>query len=252
MLKLYSYMLNGSGRGKRYLLLLAVIFAAVVSLLFYATWSAYLFSSEGKTFLEKLPALSIENGEVTQPADVSWEYLINVPESISDSGEMSVVIDTTQADFNPLTAPKNGLYLTRSDLYFVKDGTIYMQSLQNIDKMKIKQNEYMPLFKKSLMISAWTLWLLMTVSFFIVLYLWSLFYAVCSYVLTVFIPGESYSFPVRRRLSVVSMFFAYLVLIPISFLGLYPSLVMFFVLVLIFEAIFLAGLPKNMIITVDK
>ena len=127
-----------------------------------------------------------------------------------------------------------------------------MQSLQNIDKMKIKQNEYMPLFKKSLMISAWTLWLLMTVSFFIVLYLWSLFYAVCSYVLTVFIPGESYSFPVRRRLSVVSMFFAYLVLIPISFLGLYPSLVMFFVLVLIFEAIFLAGLPKNMIITVDK
>ena len=162
------------------------------------------------------------------------------------------IINTKNENIDIKNMPSNSIYLTSKNIYLLNDGILTVQSLKNFPDFKITQGQLNETLKKGNLRFSIVLFLTLSIVLFITLYIWSLIYALLSYILTSFIPSEKYPFSVRRRLSVVSLICAYILTLPLSFLGVYISLLLFFICVLIIMSLLLSYLPKIFIVLVDK
>ena len=246
---LCNWILNGKGRGKRYLLLLAVIFAAITSLVVYVSWNNFLKTPQTQQIIRSVPDLKVQNGLLQQPEDIYKDIQWTMADTLND---YHFIIDTQKDDIDTKEMPANGFYLTRKNAYIINNGNITIQPLKQLPDFEIKQGELEQALQKGNARFSFALFFTLSLILFITLYIWSLIYAILSYTLTLFIPAENYPFSVRRRLSVISLICAYILILPLSFWGFYTSVFVFFITVLLIMSLFLASLPKISIISVDK
>lgn len=248
-----NWILNGNGRGKRYLLLLSVIFAMMTSCVVYFSWNNFLKTPQTLQMLRSLPDLKLQNGELTAPADtyknINWTIADAKGSSLTD---FHFIIDTKNNDINTNEIPANTLYLTKGKAYITNNNNLTIKTLKNLPDFEIKQGQMENILQKGNFRFSLALFFTLSLVLFISLYIWSLIYAVFSYLLTLFIPSEKHPFSVRRRLSVASLICAYILILPISFWGFYTGVFIFFITVLLIMSLFLSFLPKNFIISVDK
>ncbi len=248
---LYNWILNGRGRGKRYLLLLAVIFAAFSSFLVYFSWNAVLNTPNTQQIIRQLPDLKLQDGVLVKPEN-DYQDIIWSDTDTQQPRAYHFIIDTQNDEIIPGNAPQQGIYLTRKNIYVLGDDKVTMQGLKSIPNFEIKQGQLLPVLEMGNARFSWVLFFTLSIVLFILFYIWSLIYAVISYILTMFIPAENYTFAQRRRLSVAALICAYVLVLPFSFWGLYVGALAFIVMVLVFMSIFLAGLPKIFIKPLDK
>ena len=253
MKNICNWILNGKGRGKRYLLLLAIIFSAMSSFIIYFSWNAYLNTPQIKEIINSLPDLKLKDGVLIEPSDtyqnITWTMTNGSDNALND---YHIIIDTQNENNDFKNMPKNGIYLSRKKIYILNDGMLSVQNMEKIPNFEIKQGQLNQILEKGNTRFSFILFFTLSFILFITLYIWSLIYAVLSYFLTLFIPTERYSFAVRRRLSVVSLVCAYVLILPLSFWGFYTSVFVFFITVLVIMSLFLSCLPKMFIISVDK
>ncbi len=253
MTSIYNWILNGRGRGKRYLLYLALIFAAMSSFTVYFSWNGLITSPNAKTFIAALPPLEIKDGVLVEPADTYQDIVwTSAGQKVGDINSYHLIIDTQSEDADLNAAPQNAIYLTKENAYILNNGNVTVQSLDKVPDVKVEQGQWQQILEKGNVRFSWALFFTLSIVLFVVFYIWSLVFALLSYFLTLFIPGEAYSFPVRRRLTVVSLVIAYIVILPLTFWGFYLGTFLFFFLVLVLMSFFLSGLPKSFIISVDS
>lgn len=252
MNRLYQWILHGVGRGKRYLLLLALIFASMSSFVVYFSWDAVLNAPATKTIVKSLPDLKLKDGVLVEPENSYHDIAWTVGSAENQIKTYHFIIDTQNDQIDSLKAPANGIYLSRKNAYILSDGTVSGQQLDRLPDFEVKQGELEPILQHANVRFSWALFLTVSIVLFVSLYIWSLVYAALSYFLTMFIPAEQYSFAQRRRLSVAALICSYIFVLPLAFWGIYTSVFMFFVTVLVFMCLFLSGLPKIFIIPLDK
>ena len=249
MTGIYNWILNGRGRGKRYLLILAMIFASMTSFVFYSSWNDIAQSAKVRAFIAEVPPLTIQDGQLIEPVNTYQD--ITFP--ISDSNDSyHLIIDTQSGGVDMQNMPEDGVYLTQKDAYIVNDGNVVVKPLDNVPDLKMTQADWQDILDKGSIRFSWGLFFTLTLTLFIAFYIWSLLFALISYGLTLFVSSEKYTFPVRRRTSVVSIIIGYFIFIPLSFFGLYLSAFAFFFTVLIVMSFILSTLPKSFLFTVDK
>lgn len=244
MQKVISYILSGSGRGKRYLFILAVVMALVGAVPFFAEGNSLLKTQMFRSAVEQIPDISIENGQVIQPQNfykkVSWTW----QEEPAEPEEFQFVVNTRTDTLNT-NHLESGIYLTKDKLYVVSGSEVTVQSLENLGTVHWNQSDYKHFFERLLWVTTISLLIIFGVLFYVVFYISSLFYALCSYVLSWIMQTVRFSFPVRRRMSVVSLILAYLLFLPVSFINFYAGTGLFFTIVLMLEALFLIRMSKS-------
>ncbi len=244
MQKIISYILSGPGRGKRYLLILAVAMALIGAVSFFAEGNGLLKTQMFQSAVEQLPDISIENGQVIQPQNFYKKVSWTVQEKPAEAEEFQFVVNT-QTDTLNTNHLMSGIYLTKDKLYVVSGSEVTVQSLENLGTVHWQQKDYRQFFERLLWVTTLFLWIVFAVLFFVVFYISSLFYAVCSYVLSWMMQTVRFSFSVRRRMSVVSLILAYLLFLPVSFINFYAGTGLFFTIVLILESLFLVRMSKT-------
>ena len=247
---LYEWIMEGKGRGKRYLLALAILFSGLSSFFVYSSWSDLISNDATSSLIQSLPDMQVENGTLVKPVDTYQDILWTVP--AADFKTYHLIINTQDKTVPTKDLPLNGVYLTQKDVYLSNDGNITVQALDNLPNFEVKQGQWLVALQRGVVRFSWGLFIGSSIILFVSLYIWSLIYALLSYALTFLIAGENYSFPVRRRLSSASLIIAYVIAVPFAFWGWYSSMMLFFLLVLIIMSFFLAGLPKNLIIPIDN
>lgn len=250
MTGLYEWIMKGKGRGKRYLLALAILFSGLSSFVVYSSWSNLIGNDATTALIQSLPDMQVENGTLVKPVDTYQDILWTVP--ANDFKTYHLIINTQNKAVQTKDLPSNGIYLTQKDAYLTNDGNVTVQPLSSLPDFEIKQGQWQEALQNGVARFSWGLFIGSSIILFISLYIWSLIYALLSYALTFLIAGKNYSFPVRRRLSSACLIIAYVIAIPFAFWGWYSSMALFFLLVLILMSFFLAGLPKNLIIPIDN
>ena len=247
MKALYNWILNAKGRGKRYLLVLALVFASTSSFVVYTTWNNLVQTPDVKAFIASMPPLTIQNGQIIEPSDSYKDIVFN-----ATGVPYHLIIDTRPSEIDFTALPKRGVYLTKNNMYVLNGNSIMAQSLANIPNIKMAKQDWSEILEKGSIRFSWILFFTLTLTLFVVFYFWSLLFALLSYILTLFVPAEKYTFPVRRRVSVVSLIIGYIIFIPLSFVQLYLSTFAFFFTVLLIMSFILATLPKSYLFTVDN
>lgn len=249
MKSLYNWILNGNGRGKRYLLAFAMIFASMSSFVVYFSWNNIGKSPAVRAFIAQVPPLTIQNGHLIEPVD-AYQDIVWMSEN--NENDYHLIIDTKSSDIDLANLPKNGVVVGKNDAYISKDGAVTVQSLDSIPDLKITPQDLEEIMKNGSVRFSWILFFSLTFGLFVTFYIWSLLFALLSYILTLFVPSEKYSFPVRRRLSVVCLIVGYIIFIPLTFIGLYASAFAFFFFVLLLMSFILSTLPKSLSFSIDK
>ena len=253
MKKICDWILNGNGRGKRYLLLLSFLFSVITCSVVYVSWNNVLSFPKAQQIIENIPELKVENGVLTVPKDTYYQISWDVSDAqTSEVKKYHFIIDTQNQDVNPEKISENGIYLTHKNLYILSDNSLTKQSLKGFPDFEVKKGMLISVLKEGTLRFCVILCITLTLMLFINLYIWSLIYALLSYLLTWLIPVSSLSFASRRRLSAVSLVFGYILILPFSLGNLYNLIFILFGVVLAIMGLFLTSLPKNLIISVDK
>lgn len=244
MRKIISYILNGPGRGKRYLLMLAGVMALIVTGPVWMEGRALLKTDMFQSAVEQMPDIAIEDGHVTQPQNFYKKVGLTLQDKPAQADSFQFVINT-QTDTLDTDHLTDGLYLTKDKLYVVSGSEVTVQSLKIWGTVRWNQTDYRRLSHRLLWGTAVSVFIVFGAVSYVIFYISSLFYALCSYVLSWVMQNGRFSFPVRRRMSVLSLIAAYFVFLPVSFIDFYAGTSLFFTIVLIFEVLFLIQMSKS-------
>ena len=67
MNKIYTWILKGTGTGKRYLFALALFFSAFSIFIVYISWNDVILLPQAQAFLTQIPMLNLPNGQIIEP-----------------------------------------------------------------------------------------------------------------------------------------------------------------------------------------
>ena len=81
MNKICHWISNGSGRGKRYLLLLSLLFSALTCSIIYIAWNNVLDFPETQKIIEEIPELKVQDGQLVKPYNTYYQVLWHVKDA---------------------------------------------------------------------------------------------------------------------------------------------------------------------------
>ncbi|MGN0919416.1 MAG: DUF1189 family protein [Alphaproteobacteria bacterium] len=142
MKKLINYLKQGKGRGLRAML----IFTALIGFLLWGMIYTYVRkvpeNADLNAFVNQLPTIVIQNGEVVEPAGLNKPYAFK--------GQSIFYLQTDRDEVSPFSA--DGIYLTRKIFAFVAGGQIQQATSLSGDAVVTPEN----LMKAIRSFVAWT------------------------------------------------------------------------------------------------
>ncbi len=230
MSKILDYIVKGQGLGVKFLLIFSVIIAFFFGL--------YI-KSEGTDMLpyaqqvaDQMLPVKIENGVVVEPANTVRTASVSLDNS-GTAFELPFVIDTT-TDVLDTARMQEGIYLTRRNLYSVQRNQSRIVRLEGC--FDLPRGDYIPQFRSILNWTALIAGLAAVAFCFVFYFLLSIFYAFCASAVTG-LAKKKLDFDQRMRLAVLCLIAAYILFYFLELLGAGNSQLLFFMVVILFEAV---------------
>lgn len=217
-----NYITNGQGLGIRFLLLLSVAVAIVVSVYTKIIGSAGV--PYAQQVAEQVLPIKVEDGTVVQPENTIKNINVFNDLDLDTNDNFSVVVNTTVDSLN-INDLDYGVYLTRKALYIVSPNETKVQKLEG--NFYVPMDDYTSLFNK------FVNWMLIIVfpfalTFsFIIYFLLTIFYSTCAIAICALM-NKKFDFDFRMRMSTVAFITTYIVFIPLSWIGVSSRLLFFF------------------------
>lgn len=239
MKKIINYIINGTGFGLRYLFTFSVI-AALIFGFICKDLSKPLISYAQETADQLLP-LKIENGKVVEPLNTIRKASLKFADGIEF--QYPITINTTVDSLNPASLP-DGTYLTRTALYTVSGSQTKITSLQQ-DTLDLPQGDYTEFFKKTVNYGILIVSIIALLCFFLILFVLSTFYSLTAWIIAKFFKRRA-EFDLRMRLSACAVILFYTLAYLVGFTGSSLSGSLIFVLIIVFQGVFIyKGLPRQ-------
>lgn len=240
MQKLFNYLRLGQGIGAKFLFVWAVIMSIFIAIYIRVA------GAEGIPYVqsvadEMLP-IRIENGIVVEPADTYKQARLKL-DDYSDTVNLPIVIDTRS---NTLDADslRDGIYLSRTTLYTVNNNQVRITKLGG--DFSLPRADYREDLKTLLNWTAVITGIFCIAILFLFYFILTLFYAWCLIAVAKF-AKKSLDFDSRMRISSVSIVATYILFVPLNMLNLGSSRLLFFIVVIVLQALFVSRLPDNLV-----
>ena len=200
MKSLCNWILNGKGRGTFCLMLFSLLFSFAASFIVYLSWNNLFNQFQEQNVLKPLPSIRLENGVLIEPADFYYNVSWSMVDALNGQLEnYHFIIDTRKDEIASNDLHLNGFYLTRKNLYILKNGILTVQSFQSVPDFEIKQGELISILDTLNLRFSAAFFFVLFIFLFLILYLWSIFFSFFSYLLTFILSDEKYSFAKRAR-----------------------------------------------------
>lgn len=238
MKKILNYIAAGQGLGIKFLL----VFSAIVALVYavYVRTAGTEFIPYAQDIADQMLPIKVENGIVVEPANTIKKAQLRVDENMSPL-ELPLVINTT-VDTLDAANLTSGVYLTRTTFYTVNKNEVKLYKLEN--DFELPQADYRETFKSVLFWTAAIVFIFGGLILFVTYFLLSIFYATCSYALSVIL-SRKYGFDLRMRLSVLCLICAYVLFALLGWLGIETGKLVFFAVVLALQILAITKLPAD-------
>lgn len=224
MNKIKNYILNGQGLGIKFLAALAIL-ASLVFAIFVRVEGAHYIPYAQEVADQMLP-IKIVDGQIVQPLNTFKMAQIRI-EGKSSPLALPLVLDTRVSNLDANLLPE-GVYVTRTNIYTVTNNQIKVIKLEG-DNF-IPKADYTEVFKSWLNWSAFVLGICGIVLLFVLYFILTMFYALCAQLIAK-IARKDMNFERRMRLSALVLVAAYIIFLPLSFIGIDSSLLFFVVVI---------------------
>ncbi|MBS4773463.1 MAG: DUF1189 family protein [Proteobacteria bacterium] len=236
MKKILNYVANAQGLGIRYLLLFSLILSVFLGLFIRFAGTNYI--PYAQAVADQMLPLKIENGKVVEPLNTVRQAHLD----IEGREIMLPFVINTKVDKLNTAKLADGVYLTRTTIYTINSNQIRINQLEgNVDLPKADYTEgFTSLLTWTAVISA----VFGAAFIFLFLFILSIFYATCAYLLAAAMK-KKFSFDLRMRSSVISLLTVYIVLYILGYIGLTSGKLAFFLAVMILEYFLLKNVPSD-------
>ena len=224
MNRIKNYILNGQGLGIKFLAALAIL-ASLVFAIFVRVEGAHYIPYAQEVADQMLP-IKIVGGQIVEPLNTFKMAQISI-EGKSSPLALPLVLDTRVSNLDANLLPE-GVYVTRTNIYTVTNNQIKVIKLEG-DNF-IPKADYTEVFKSWLNWSAFILGVCGIVLLFVLYFILTMFYALCAQLIAK-VARKDMNFERRMRLSALVLVAAYIIFLPLSFIGIDSSLLFFVVVI---------------------
>lgn len=237
MKKIINYIANGQGLGVKYLLLLALILGIIFGIFIKVVGTDGI--PYAQQISDQLLPIKVVDGKIVDPVDT---YKVVHLQFNADSNPYPIplVLDTTsdELDINSLDP---GAYITRSNIYVVKDHEVRTYKLNG--SLELPREDYTGFFKSVLNWTAFGVAVFAFAGLFILYFILALIYSVCAIPVAALVSKKT-DFDMRMRLSSLALITVYIISWGLRFaFGLNVNMWLFFVVVIAVQAFLLRKLP---------
>ena len=229
MNKILNYIHSGKGIGALFLLALSLICVLFISLSLSLGTKEIVEKTQEVS--EKLLPIKIENYTLVEPATEKREASFSI-----GGQQINFAIDPT-TDALDTSALKQGIYMSRKNVYFVSDVDTKVESFaQNLD---LPKGDYRDTITELLSMLKWTIILVSFIGFFIAFVVLALFYAFCAGIIGSILK-KAIPFDAKMRLSSICLSGVVILFILLSFVGLNLGLLASLPIVLLLQFFYFA------------
>lgn len=224
MNKIKNYILNGQGLGIKFLAALAILASLVFAIFVRVEGAQYI--PYAQDVADQMLPIKIVDGQIVEPLNTFKMAQIRV-EGKSSPLALPLVLDTRVSNLDANLLPE-GVYVTRTNIYTVTKNQIKVIKLEGNNF--IPKGDYTEVFKSWLNWSAFILGVCGIALLFVLYFILTMFYALCAQLIAK-ITRKDMNFERRMRLSALVLVAAYIVFLPLSFIGIDSSLLFFVVVI---------------------
>lgn len=220
MNKIKSYILNGQGLGIKYLAALAILASLVFAIFVRVEGASYI--PYAQEVAEQMLPIKIVDGKIVEPLNTFKMAQIRV-EGKSSPLALPLVLDTRVSNLDANLLPE-GVYVTRTNIYTVTKNQIKVIKFEGDNYLP--KGDYTEVFKSWLNWSAFILGVCGIVLLFVLYFILTMFYALCAQLIAK-IARRDMNFERRMRLCALVLVAAYIIFLPLSFIGINSTLLFF-------------------------
>lgn len=238
MKKILNYIAAGQGLGIKFLILFSAIVALIIAI--YIRFAGADLVPYAQDIADQMLPIKVVNGVVVEPADTIKTAHLNLDENL-DEIELPFIINTTVDNFD-ISQLSQGIYLSRKAFYVINQNDTRIYPLKG--NFELPRDDYRDDFKSGLSWAAFAFFIFGSFGIFVFYFILSIFYATCSYAISVFM-SKKFDFDLRMRLSVLCLICVYTFFSVIGWMGIESGRLVFFVVVLALQAIAFSKLSSN-------
>lgn len=237
MKKIINYIVNGQGLGVKYLAVLALVLGLVFGVFIKV------YGQDGVPYAQQISdqllPIEVVDGQIVNPEDTYKVVHLQFGEE-ANPYPIPLVLDTTSDDLD-LNSLDPGAYITRSNIYVVKDHEVRSYKLNG--SFNLPREDYREFFTSVLNWTALGAAVFAFAGLFILYFILSLFYSVCAIPVAA-IASRKTDFDQRMRLSSLALIVSYLISWGLRLAaGISLNMWLFFVIVIAFQAYLLHKMP---------
>lgn len=212
MRKITSYILNGQGLGMKFLAGLSVLMALIFAIVIRVQGAAYV--PYAQEIADQMLPVKVVNGQIVEPLNTFKMAQIRI-EGRDTPLALPLVLDTRVTNLDANLLPQ-GVYVTRTNIYTVNRNQVKV--------IKIEGDNYIPKGDYTDVFQSWLNWSAVIggiagiVILFVLYLILTMFYALCTQVIAK-LARRDMAFDSRMRLSAVVLTAAYILFIPLGWLG---------------------------------
>lgn len=212
MRKITSYILNGQGLGMKFLAGLSVLMALIFAIVIRVQGAAYV--PYAQEIADQMLPVKVVNGQIVEPLNTFKMAQIRI-EGRDTPLALPLVLDTRVTNLDANLLPQ-GVYVTRTNIYTVNRNQVKVIKIEGDNY--IPKGDYTDVFKSWLNWSAVIGGIAGIVILFVLYLILTMFYALCTQVIAK-LARRDMAFDSRMRLSAVVLTAAYILFIPLGWLG---------------------------------
>ena len=212
MKKITSYILNGQGLGMKFLAGLSVLMALIFAIVIRVQGAAYV--PYAQEIADQMLPVKVVNGQIVEPLNTFKMAQIRI-EGRDTPLALPLVLDTRVTNLDANLLPQ-GVYVTRTNIYMVNRNQVKVIKIEGDNY--IPKGDYTDVFKSWLNWSAVIGGIAGIVILFVLYLILTMFYALCTQVIAK-LARRDMAFDSRMRLSAVVLTAAYILFIPLGWLG---------------------------------
>ena len=236
MNKILNYISGGKGIGAVLILLLSALISVYFSLM--ARTAVINSIPYLQMIADEILPISMVDGTITVPQNTKKVYPIYSDEKSED---VSFTIDTT-SDSLDTTNLKSGLYLTLSYFYAVDNSKGEIKSTKLKGSIRLDKKDYTNILKDNVKWIVMAIFTLSMISYFIVYFLLTMFYAFCAGIAAK-VSNKNLDFDKKMRLSAVCLFIVLILSFVSGLFNINIPWLMFLLLVIGLQIFFTKKLP---------
>lgn len=217
MKKIISYIFNGQGLGIKFLSALSVLMALIFAIVIRVQGAAYI--PYAQEIADQMLPIKIVNGQIVEPLNTFKMAQIQI-EGRDTPLALPLILDTRVTNLDAGLLPQ-GVYVTRTNIYTVNNNQAKVIKIEGDNY--IPQGDYTGVFKSWLNWSALIGGIAGIVILFVVYLILTMFYALCAQIIAKLV-RRPMAFDARMRLSAVVLTSAYILFIPLGWLGISNTL----------------------------